>query len=104
MKKWKIQFTPEAARLLSKLHPENKNDIKKAMNELRQNPHTGKDLQEELFGFKSLRIKKYRIIYYLKEEEYLLRVYYIGQRRDVYEQFRQLLSDLQKTSPFSSDD
>jgi mRNA-degrading endonuclease RelE of RelBE toxin-antitoxin system len=68
MKKWKIQFTPEAARLLSKLHPENKKDIKKAMNELRQNPYAGKNLQEELFGFQSLRIKKYRIIYHLKEE------------------------------------
>ena len=102
MKKWKIQFTPEAARLLSKLHPENKRHIKKAIIELRQNPYTGKDLQEELFGFKSLRIKKYRIIYYFKEEEYLIRVYYIGQRSDVYEQFRQMLADFQKMSPSPS--
>ena len=65
MKKWKMQFTPEAARLLSKLHPESKKHIKKALNELRQNPYAGKDLQEELFGFKSLKINKYRIIYYI---------------------------------------
>ena len=104
MKKWKIQFTPESARLLSKIHPENKRLIKKAIVELRQNPHNGKDLQEELYGFKSLRIKNYRIIYNLKDKEYLLRVYYIGQRRDVYEQFRQLLIDLQKPSSLSSDD
>ena len=51
MKKWKMQFAPEAARLLSKLHPENKRQIKKAIIEIRQNPYTGKDLQEELFGF-----------------------------------------------------
>jgi hypothetical protein len=57
MKKWKIQLTPESTRLLSKLHPENRRQIKKAIIELRQNPYTGKDLQEELFGFKSLRIK-----------------------------------------------
>lgn len=94
MKKWKIQFTPEAARLLSKLHPENKKHIKKAMIELQQNHHAGKDLQEELFGFKSLRIKRYRIIYNLKEEEYLLRIYYLGQRSDVYEQLRQMLTEL----------
>ena len=98
MKKWKMQFTPEAARLLSKLHPKNKKHIKKAVIELRQNPYTGKDLQEELFGFKSLRIKKYRIIYFLKEEEYLLRIYYIGQRSDVYEQFRQLLKEFDNAS------
>ena len=99
MKKWKMQFTPESARLLSKLHPENKKHIKKSLIELRKNPYTSKDLQEELFGFKSLRIKRYRIIYNLMEEEYLIRIYYIGQRSDVYEQFRQMLTELQKTSP-----
>jgi len=99
MKKWKLRFTPEAARLLSKIHPENKKYIKKALKELRQNPYTGKDLQEELFGFNSLRIKKYRIIYDIKEDEYLLRIYYIGQRSNVYEQFRQMLAGLQKAPP-----
>jgi addiction module RelE/StbE family toxin len=99
MKKWKLRFTPEAARLLSKIHPENKKYIKKALKELRQNPYTGKDLQEELFGFNSLRIKKYRIIYDIREDEYLLRIYYIGQRSDVYQQFRQMLAGLQKAPP-----
>ena len=99
MKKWKLRFTPEAARLLSKIHPENKKYIKKALKELRQNPYTGKDLQEELFGFISLRIKKYRIIYDIREDEYLLRIYYIGQRSNVYEQFRQMLAGLQKAPP-----
>jgi len=99
MKKWKLRFTPEAARLLSKIHPENKKYIKKALKELRQNPYTGKDLQEELFGFISLRIKKYRIIYDIREDEYLLRIYYIGQRSNVYEQFRQMIAGLQKAPP-----
>jgi len=99
MKKWKLRFTPEAARLLSKIHPENKKYVKKALKELRQNPYTGKDLQEELFGFNSLRIKKYRIIYDIREDEYLLRIYYIGQRSDVYQQFRQMLAGLQKAPP-----
>ena len=99
MRKWKLRFTPEAVRLLSKIHPENRKYIKKALKELRQNPYTGKDLQEELFGFNSLRIKKYRIIYDIREDEYLLRIYYIGQRSDVYQQFRQMLAGLQKAPP-----
>ena len=99
MKKWKLRFTPEAARLLSKIQPENKKYIKKALKELRQNPYTGKDLHEELFGFNSLRIKKYRIIYDIREDEYLLRIYYIGQRSNVYEQFRQMIAGLQKAPP-----
>jgi len=99
MKKWNMRFTPEAAWLLLKLHPESEKQIKKVLAEIRQNPYTGKDLQEELFGFKSLRIKKYRIIYHIGEEENFLGIYYIGRRSDIYEQFRRLLAELQKASP-----
>ena len=98
MKKWKMRFTPEASRLLSKLHPENKKGIKKALEELQIDPYPGKDLQEELSGFKSLRLKRFRIIYHISEEEDYLEIYYIGRRRDVYEQFRRLLIELQKSS------
>ncbi len=97
MKKWKIRFTPEASRLLSKLHPDNKVQVKQALTELRQNPFTGKDLQEELSGFKSLRLKQYRIICNINEEENFIQIYHIGQRRDIYEQFRRLLTELQKS-------
>ena len=96
MKKWEMRFTPEAARLLSKLHPEHKKLIKQALVELRQNPHSGKDLQEELAGFKSLRLKQYRIIYNIDEEKNFIQVYHIGRRRDIYEQFKRLLNELQK--------
>jgi addiction module RelE/StbE family toxin len=96
MKNWKMRFTPESSRLVANLHPENKKQLKQSLNELRQNPYTGKDLQEELSGFKSLRIKRYRVIYTVNEEENHIEIYYIGRRSDVYEQFRRLLSELQK--------
>jgi addiction module RelE/StbE family toxin len=96
MKKWKMRFTPEASRLVSKLHPDNKKQLKQALNELRQNPYTGKELQEELFGFKSLRLKRYRVIYAVSEEENYIEIYYLGRRSDVYEQFRRLLTEFQE--------
>ena len=96
MKNWKIRFTPEAARLLSKIHPENKKLLKQAFIELQQNPYTGKDLQEELKGFRSLKIKKFRVIYRIDEENSYIEIYYIGPRSDVYEQFRRLLTELQR--------
>jgi len=96
MKKWEMRFTLESSRLLSKLHPENKKLIKQALTELRLNPHMGKDLQEELSGFKSLRLKQYRIIYHINEEKFLIEIYHIGRRRDIYEQFKRLLIELQK--------
>jgi len=86
-----IRFTPEAARLLSKLHPETKKIIKNAFQEIRRAPHSGHDLQEELYVFKSFRSKRYRILYKLNEENMYIEVYYIGHRKDVYEQFRRLL-------------
>jgi mRNA-degrading endonuclease RelE of RelBE toxin-antitoxin system len=70
--------------------------IKQAVNDLRKNPYAGKDLQEELFGFKSFRSKQYRIIYKLNETENFLQIYHIGRRSNVYEQFQRLLTELQK--------
>ena len=96
MKKWKMRFTPEFSRLVSKLHPENKKPVKQALTELRQNPHMDKGLQEELSGYKSLRLKQYRIIYNINEERNFIQIYHIGRRRDIYEQFKRLLIELQK--------
>ena len=96
MKDFKIRFTHEAARLLSKLHPENKRLIKAALQELRQSPYSGDELQQELSGLKSYKIKRYRVLYDVNEKEKVIQIYYIGHRRDVYEQFRVLLTELQK--------
>jgi mRNA interferase RelE/StbE len=98
MKAFKIRFTPEASRLISKFHPENKKIIKRALNDLCLNPHIGNDLQEELSGFKSFKIKRYRILYTIDEEKHFIQVFYVGHRKDIYEQFRLLLNELQKDS------
>ena len=89
---YKIKFTPEAARLLSKLHPENKKLIKTGLKDLRKYPDSGGNLQEELSGFKSYKLKRYRIIYKIIEENKAIHIYYIGHRSDVYEQFQNLLN------------
>ncbi len=98
MKDIRLTFTPEAAKLLSRLHPESKKFIKEGLTELRQNPHLGDDLQQELSGFKSYKIRRYRILYDINEEEGVIQVYYVGHRRDVYEQFRDLLNNFQNSS------
>jgi len=98
MKKFKLRFTPESSRFISKLHPENKKLIKQALIELQNNPHVGHDLQEELHGFKSFKLKRFRILYSIDEEENYIQIFHIGHRRDVYEQFRLLLNELKKSS------
>ena len=96
MKNFKMRFTPEASRLLSKLHPENKKQIKQALQALQKDSYNGSDLQEELYGFKSLKQKRYRILYNINEEDAFIQIFHIGHRRDVYEQFRRLLNELQE--------
>jgi len=97
MKDIRLTFTPEAAKLLSRLHPESKKLIKEGLTELRQNPYLGDDLQQELSSFKSYKIKRYRILYDINEEEGVIQVYYVGHRIDVYEQFRDLLNSFQES-------
>ena len=89
---YKIKFTPEAARLLSKLHPENKKLIKNGLKDLRKSPDAGGNLQEKLSGFKSYKLKRYRVIYKMIEENKEIHTYYIVHRSDVYEQFQILLN------------
>jgi len=96
MIKFRVRFTPEAARILSKLHPDNKKLIKTGLNELRKDPYMGNDLQEELWDFKSYKLKRYRVLYNINEQENIIQIYYVGHRRDVYDQFRILLNELRE--------
>ena len=98
MKKFGMRYTPETSRLLSKLHPENKKLIRSALEDLRKNPYAGSDLQEELHGFKSFKLKRYRVLYSINEKENIIRIFHIGHRKDVYEQFRRLLNELRRSS------
>lgn len=91
MKTYSIRFTPEAARLLSTLHPDNKKLIKAALQDLKENPYLGDELQEELVNYRSLKPKRYRVIYSVDDESRTTSILYVGHRRDVYENFRLLL-------------
>ena len=96
MKGFRVRFTPEVVRVLSKFHPDNKKLIKAGLNELRKNPYMGNDLQEELSDFKSHKLNRYRVLYNISEEENVIQIYYVGHRRDVYDQFRVLLNELRE--------
>ena len=98
MNKFSMRYTPETSRLLSKLHPENKKLIRAALEDLRNNPYAGRDLQEELYGYKSFKLKRYRVLYNINEEENTIQIFHIGHRKDVYEQLNRLLNQLKKPS------
>jgi len=91
VKQYRPRFTPEASRLIAHLPPEVKRLIRTSVDELVSRPYEGDELQMELSGFRSLKSKRYRIIYKVNEADSSIDIYYVGPRKDVYETFRELL-------------
>ena len=91
MKKTACRFTPEAARLITRLPPEIKKLFRASIDILLEKPHTGSELTGELEGYRSFKAKRYRIIYRLNDAETSIEIYLVGHRRDVYETLRSLL-------------
>ena len=91
MKKYRPRFTPEASRIIAHLPPEAKKLVRTSIDELTSQPFKGDELQMELSGFRSLKSKRYRIIYKVNEADSSIDIYYVGLRKDVYETFRELL-------------
>jgi mRNA interferase RelE/StbE len=87
-----VNFTQYAYESLPGIHPDVKKLIKDALKELMKNPYLGKDLQEELAGFQSYRLKRYRIIYKTNMQSKTIMVYFVGHRRNVYELFTEMVA------------
>jgi addiction module RelE/StbE family toxin len=88
----KSRYSAEAASHIRNLHPEIKKLIRNAIRDLLANPLRCHELHFELSGFRSYRVKGYRVIYQINDAEGFLDIHYVGRRRDVYESFHSLLS------------
>lgn len=91
MKSYRARYTPEAAARIRKFHPQVKREIKEGIRELLVSPLAGHALQFELAGLRSHRIRTYRIIYRIHDDESCLDIVFVGPRRNVYEELRTLL-------------
>jgi mRNA-degrading endonuclease RelE of RelBE toxin-antitoxin system len=96
LKKTACRFTPEAARLIATLPPEIKKLVRSSIDTLLAKPNAGSELTGELEGYRSLKAKRYRIIYRLNDAETSVEIYLVGHRRDVYETLRSLLLRVEK--------
>ena len=92
MSKVFAHYTPKCARLIAKLPPEIKRLVRSTIDALVAKPKMGTELTGELNGYRSYRVRRYRIIYCINEEDSCIEVYHVGHRRDVYETLRSLLS------------
>ena len=92
MSKLVARYTPECSRLIAKLPPEIKRLVRSTIDVLLIKHEIGTELTGELDGYRSYRVRRYRIIYRVNDKESCLEVYHVGHRRDVYETLRALLS------------
>ncbi|MEW6247552.1 MAG: type II toxin-antitoxin system RelE/ParE family toxin [Nitrospirota bacterium] len=91
MKGYRARYTPEAASRIRKFHPQIKQEIKEGIRMLLTSPLAGHQLQFELSGYRSYRVRTHRVIYQINEEEATVDIVFVGPRRNVYEELRALL-------------
>ncbi|MFH0984157.1 MAG: type II toxin-antitoxin system RelE/ParE family toxin [Candidatus Omnitrophota bacterium] len=65
------------------LPPDLKCQVRLAFDDIQKRPEAGKLLSDELVGYRSYRIGRYRIIYRIMEDRLVLEA--VGSRADIYE-------------------
>ena len=87
---YKLIIPNDTVSLRRGLHPQLKNKIRAALQEITVAPRTGKALKDELKGLWSYRIKRIRIIYRFTSKKYI-DIIAIGPRKYIYEETYKLL-------------
>jgi mRNA-degrading endonuclease RelE of RelBE toxin-antitoxin system len=91
VKRHQARYTVEAAGRIWKLHPQIKREIREGIRTLVETPLAGHPLHFELSGLWSYRVRNQRIIYRINSNESTIDIVFVGPRREVYEQLRDLL-------------
>jgi mRNA interferase RelE/StbE len=93
---YRLVYAAACRRQILRLPPVLKPLAKRAIEQLAQEPHTGKRLERELAGYLSLRAKRYRVIYRVDESSRTVEIRYVGLRRDIYEVFTEEIRQRQR--------
>jgi mRNA interferase RelE/StbE len=89
--RYRVKLTATVNKIGKQFAPEIKSAAREALNKLADDPFLGKELQGELIGFRSYRFMRYRIIYRIDPEARIVVIWAIGHRRDIYENFTEIL-------------
>ena len=82
---YRLIYSRACREQIRSLHPRLKMIVKRKVEELKENPFSGKPLEKELSGYYSLRAKRFRVIYRIALKKKAVEIHYIGHRKDVYE-------------------
>ena len=81
----RVHLTNDLVGLVRKLHPEIKKRVRSALDLILVKPYSGKALKGELFGLRSFRLGKIRIIYKILEDSDI-EIIALGPRKTIYEE------------------
>jgi mRNA interferase RelE/StbE len=77
---------PHVAEIIRHLPPDVKRSIRHALRSLSVAPDAGEPLRRELEGLWKYRVRRFRIIYAIDHEHWLIRIVAVGHRRGIYEE------------------
>ncbi len=93
MRKYHARYTPEVAARIRRLHPRIKADIRQGIRGLLESPLAGHPLHFDLDGYRSFRVRTYRIIYRVNDEAAAVEIVFVSARRTGYEELQALLRE-----------
>ncbi|MFQ6072886.1 MAG: type II toxin-antitoxin system RelE/ParE family toxin [Methanosarcinales archaeon] len=82
--KYEIDLTKDFLKQVKKLDYSIQKMVFKKIELLKSNPYKGKPLQNILKNYRSLRVKSFRIIYRVVEDEKIIKILKIGHKNHVY--------------------
>ena len=85
---YRLLYLPGAARDVHELPAPVAERARRALERLAESPRLGKLLHGELRPFWSYRVGDYRIVYEIRDEEFVVLVVMLGHRREIYERAR----------------
>ncbi len=80
-----VRINDELSAFIRTLHPVLKKRVHAALHSIRKEPAGGKQLQDELEGYRSFRVGKFRIIYRQTALK-AIEIVAVGPRRTIYEE------------------
>lgn len=89
---YQLVYSATSRKQIRKLHPQIKPVVKSKIEKLRENPFSGKWLEKELSGYLSMRAKRFRVIYKIKDNDLTVEIHYVGHRKDIYELFKEAVA------------
>ncbi len=88
---YQFLYSDTSKKQIRRFHPQIKPLVKSKIEKLQENPFSGKWLEKELSGYLSLRAKRFRIIYKVRDNDQTVEIHYVGHRKDIYELFQEAI-------------